>query len=131
MEFVECSEKYWDFVRLLRMNEKVIDGFIKNDYISEEMQKKYMDKNSQFYRVAILNSEPVGFIGVIDGDIRICVHPDFHRKGVGKFMLKNCLKIWPDAFAKIKITNDVSLKFFESCGFVKKYYILENDTQSV
>jgi hypothetical protein len=34
MEFVECSEKYWDFVRLLRMNEKVIDGFIKNDYIS-------------------------------------------------------------------------------------------------
>ena len=45
MELVECKEEYWEFVRLLRIDQRVIDGFIKTDYISEEMQKEYMKKN--------------------------------------------------------------------------------------
>jgi len=127
MLLVECSEKYWEFVRELRMNPQVMDGFIKSEYITQEMQFEYMKKYSKFYRVAILEDVPVGYVGVIDEDIRICTEPNYQRKGVAKFMLNEILKIFPNAFAKIKLDNDASLKLFESLGFKKKYYILEKD----
>lgn len=132
MRLVECDEKYWEFVRLLRIDKRVIDGFIKTDNITQEMQKNYMEKNSNFFRVALIDDEPVGFIGVIDDDIRVCTHPEHQNKGVGKFMVENIKKIYPKAFAKIKIGNEKSLKLFESCGFKIKYFILETDeTQSL
>jgi ribosomal protein S18 acetylase RimI-like enzyme len=109
------------------MNPQVMDGFIKSEYITQEMQFEYMKKYSKFYRVAILEDVPVGYVGVIDGDIRICTEPNYQRKGVAKFMLNEILKIFPNAFAKIKLDNDASLKLFESLGFKKKYYILEKD----
>lgn len=127
MKLVECEEKYWEFVRLLRMDKRVIDGFIKTEYITEEMQKKYMKKNSFFFRIALMSNEPVGFVGVIDDDIRICTHPDHQNKGIGKFMVENIKNIWPKAFAKVKINNKKSLRLFESCGFKVKYFILETD----
>lgn len=127
MKLVECTEDYWEFVRVLRLDERVIDGFIKTDTITTEMQKEYMKKYSKDYRIALFEDKPAGFIGVIDNDIRICTHPNFQRKGVGKFMVQNCMEIWPEAFAKIKLNNIASIKFFESCGFKKKYYILEKE----
>ena len=122
---VECDEKYWEFVRKLRMNDEVIDGFIKTDFISKDQQSRYMNKYSNNYRIALIDEIPVGFVGVIENDIRVCTHPEHQRKGVGKFMINECLKIWPDAFAKIKIDNKSSLKLFESCGFYKKFVIME------
>lgn len=125
MELVECKEEYWEFVRLLRIDQRVIDGFIKTDYISEEMQKEFMKKNSQFFRIALIDKNPVGFIGVIHDDIRICTHPNYQNKGVGKFMVEMAEKIWPNAYAKIKVNNEKSIKLFESCGFKLKYFVYE------
>ena len=39
---------------------------------------------------------------MIEDDIRICTHPDYQKRGVGKFMLEEAYKIWPNAHAKIK-----------------------------
>ena len=39
--------------------------------------------------------------------------------------INKLVKMYPDAFAKVKVDNESSLKLFESCGFKKKYYILE------
>ena len=63
-------------------------------------------------------------VGVINEDIRVCTHPDHQGKGIGKFMINESYKIWPTAFAKVKLDNKLSIKLFESCGFTKKYYIL-------
>lgn len=117
MQLVKCTEEFWEFVRLLRINEKVIDGFIENSLITSEMQISYMKKNSDFYRIAIYNGEPAGFVGVINEDIRICTHPNFQGKGVGKFMIKECVKLWPKSFAKIKTGNYKSERLFLSVGF--------------
>lgn len=125
MKIVECSEKYWEFVRMLRMNPKVSDGFVNQSKISEDDQKAYMQDHSEKYRICLIDNVPVGYVGVIDDDIRVCVHPDFWKMGVGKFMIKNCRKIWPDSFAKVKIDNQASLALFKSCGFKEKYIILE------
>ena len=127
MELVECTSEYWEFVRVLRNDERVLSGFIKSVYITEEMQNSYMETHFKFYRIALVDGNPAGYVGVIEDDIRVCTHPDFQGKGVGKFMINQCMVIWPSAFAKVKIDNEASMKLFEACGFTKKYYILTKD----
>lgn len=124
MELVDCTKKYWEFVRNLRNDERVKDSFIKTTYITEDMQEAYMTVHYKYYKIALIDNAPVGYIGVIDDEIRICVHPAFQKRGVGKFMVKEGMKIWPSASAKIKITNEASIKLFKSCGFTEKYLIL-------
>jgi RimJ/RimL family protein N-acetyltransferase len=117
MELVNCSSEYWEFVRELRMDERVISGFIETIPITEEQQKRYMTNNSQYYRIALVDGKPAGYVGVISDDIRVCTHPDFQGKGVGKFMIDECMKIWPTAYAKVKHGNEASSKLFLACGF--------------
>ena len=127
MELVKCNEEYWEFVRTLRLDERVIGGFIETSFITEEQQKRYMNVYHTCYRIALVDGKPAGFVGVIDDDIRVCTHPDYQGKGVGKFMINECMKIWPTAFAKVKLDNDASVKLFEACGFSKKFFILTKD----
>lgn len=125
LSLTNCTKEYWEFVRLLRMHEAVQDGFIEKQHITPEQQIKYMHVYQDCYRIALLDKEPVGYFGVIDNDIRICVHPDHQSKGVGKFLVTSCRDIWPEGFAKIKFNNTPSKKLFESCGYKLKYHIYE------
>mgnify|MGYP001057511307 CR=1 FL=1 len=127
MELVNNNIKYWDFIRNLRNDKRVNSGFIEDTYVSEKQQIEYMKKYSSCYRIALIDGNPVGYVGVIDNDIRICTHPDYQGMGVGKFMLNNCMKIWPHAEAKVKISNIKSLKLFETLGFSKQFYLLKKD----
>jgi GNAT superfamily N-acetyltransferase len=123
VELVKCSEKYWEFVRNLRMDERVVDGFIQKVFISKADQIKYMSKYNDNYYIALFKEMPVGFAGVIDDDIRICTHPDHQNKGFGKFMLQQIKDLFPNAFGKVKINNESSKNLFESCGFKPTYII--------
>jgi len=117
IELVKCLPQYWEFVRILRNDKRVLDGFIKSMYITEEMQSKYMETHSQFYRIALIDKIPVGYVGVINDDIRVCTHPNHQGKGIGKFMINECIKEWPTSFAKVKLGNTSSDKLFISVGF--------------
>jgi RimJ/RimL family protein N-acetyltransferase len=117
MELVMCTSDYWEFVRELRMDERVIEGFIENIPITPEQQTKYMWDNAQYYRIALVDGKPAGYVGVIEDDIRVCTHPDFQGMGVGKFMINECMNIWPTAYAKVKHGNTASDKLFLACGF--------------
>ena len=79
-----------------------------------------------FY-ICLYENKPAGYVGCIDKDIRVAVHPDYQGKGIGSFMINKLMDLEPSAFAKVKITNKASLRLFEKCGFKKKYYILEKD----
>lgn len=125
LKLVNCEEKYWEFVRILRTDPENVSGFIQTSDITSEQQKKYMSKYNKNYMICLLNNDPVGFIGEIDGDIRVCTSNLHKQKGIGKFMVLEFIKKFPNVFAKIKIDNLQSLKLFETCGFKKKYYILE------
>lgn len=126
IELVNCSDEFWEFIRNLRNDKRVYSGFINNEFITVEMQRLYMLKNNKNYRIALVNGEPAGYVGVIKNDIRICTHPDFQGKGVGKFLLNNCIKIWPNATAKIKINNTASINLFKSCGFIEEFILMKN-----
>ena len=117
MVIVECTEQYWEFVRELRMDERVASGFIQTTPITKEQQANYMSSNSQHYRIALVDGKPAGYVGVLNDDIRVCTHPDYQGMGVGKFMINECMKIWPNAYAKVKHGNEASSKLFLSCGF--------------
>jgi len=125
MELVNCTKKYWEFVRELRMDERVIDGFIKTTHITSDMQEAYMTTHDKYYRIALVDGEPAGYIGVIEDDIRVCTHPDYQGKGVGKFMIEEAMKIWPTAEGKVKIGNEASMNLFKSCGFTEAYIIFK------
>jgi ribosomal protein S18 acetylase RimI-like enzyme len=99
------------------MDNRVIDGFVDTLTITPEQQTLYMLNNAKYFRVALVDGKPSGYVGVIHDDIRICTHPNFQGIGVGKFMIAECLKIWPNAKAKVKPGNIVSDKLFKSCGF--------------
>ena len=127
MELVKCTKKYWEFVRVLRNDDRVQSGFIKSSNITKDMQSAYMMMYSKFYRIALIDGKPAGYVGVIDDDIRVCTHPNYQGQGVGKFMINQCMKIWPTAFAKVKMENEASIRLFESCGFTKRFFILTKD----
>lgn len=127
VELVECSREFWEFVRVLRNDERVRGGFIQQGVISVEAQEAYMGAFASCYRVALWGGVPAGFVGVIDGDIRVCTHPDFQGLGVGKFMIEGIMKVFPGAFAKVKVGNEASVGLFESCGFKLKFFIFERE----
>mgnify|MGYP003624453833 FL=1 len=126
-KLVDCNKEYWEFVRNLRNDERVLEGFINTTHITPEMQENYMKKYSECYWITLFDNQPSGFIGVIEDDIRVCTHPDYQGKGVGKFMVNTIMERNPTAFAKIKMDNEASIKMFKSCGFTQKYYILTKD----
>lgn len=123
LKIVNCNKQYWEFVRKLRLNQDVIDGFNEQKHITKSEQIKYMNKNSKFYRICLLDKKPVGYVGVVNNDLRVCTHPDFQNLGIATFMVNEIIKLYPDAEAKIKISNKASLNLFKKVGFKKKFYV--------
>ena len=117
LKLVNCDTQYWEFVRELRLDFRVVTGFLNSNHIDPNQQKEYMTDNSDSYRIALVDGAPAGYIGVVENDIRVCTHPDFQGKGVGKFMINSAMQIWPNAEAKVKLSNKISAQLFISCGF--------------
>jgi hypothetical protein len=112
-------------MRVLRNNPEVQGGFIEVVNITPDQQERYMQKYQSNYFICLCDEKPAGYIGEIDGDIRIATDPAFQRCGVGLFMVKEFSQRHPGCFAKVKIDNEASLKLFLKAGFKKRYYILE------
>src|SRR5215475_9752354 len=105
MTLAPCTEEFWEFVRVLRTDHRVLHGFVSQDDITPEKQRQYMKSHWREYFIALVNGRPVGFVGSVNGDIRVCTHPDFQGQGVGAFMVDQLMRRFPRSFAKIKIGN--------------------------
>ena len=127
MELIKNSPKHWEFIRNLRNMNGVRQGFIEQNSIDEIQHATYMLKYNNNFWICVDNDEPMGYIWVIDNDIRVATHPNFQGQGIGSFMINEIMKLHPDAFAKVKLDNEASLRLFEKCGFKKRYYLLERE----
>jgi len=129
LKIVDNEPKYYEFIRTLRNDNRVKKGFIQQVDVTSEQQEKYMEKYKQNYWVCLYNYIPCGYVGVINGDIRVATSPEFQNKGVGLFMIKFLSTIFEsdEIFAKVKVDNIESQKLFEKAGYKLKYYIYEPD----
>ena len=127
MELVANSPKYWEFIRNLRNLDGVREGFIEQGLIDEISHATYMLTYNNNFWICLGNETPMGYVGIIDNDIRVATHPNFQGTGVAAFMINEAMKLHPEAIAKVKLDNKGSLRLFEKCGFKKKYYLLERE----
>ena len=112
MQQALTDKKLGEFIRLLRLNKELKKSFIKSVEITQEQQESYMLKYGHLYYVCIDEyNNPVGFVGVVNNDLRIAVHPDHRNKGVGTFMLKYILEYFIPEI-KVRKTNLNGQKFF-------------------
>jgi hypothetical protein len=124
-ELVKNESKYWDFIKNLRCDDRIQENFVEQVKITSEQQQAYMKKHNDDFFICLtyLNGIdyqiPVGFIGVVDYDIRIAVIPELHGQGAGKFMLNKIKELYPLAIAKVKLANTASKFLFASCGYDK------------
>lgn len=113
IEFKPCLPEYWEFVRLLRNNPNVQDGFIESANISFEQQQAFMEKNSKWYTIAAQGGEPKGYIGLIGPsrtEITMCVDPIHQGLGIGTELMQFAHDNIKGAWAKVLLTNRASLK---------------------
>lgn len=125
LRMVENTPEYWQFIREVRFHPDNLYGYVYNNPISEDQQNRYMEKHHQEYLICCDGDVPVGFIGVVDDDLRLGVYPTHKRLGVGTFMVKQILEKMSDFKIRVKITNEISLSFFKSLGYTPEFYILE------
>jgi ribosomal protein S18 acetylase RimI-like enzyme len=125
LKLVEALPKYFQFIRELRFHPDNVDGFVNQNVVSEKEQEEYMKIYSSFYKICLMNEEPVGFVGVVENDIRVAVKPEHKKKGIAKYMIENIMVDYPYAKAKIKVDNTSSIKLFESCGFKTEFIIMK------
>ncbi len=123
LELVPISEDFFEFVRRLRTDPRNADSFINNTEIILQNQIDYMEQHLKEYFICLNQQTPVGFIGVVQGDIRLAVNHDFRNRGVATFMVNEILKLFPEATAKIRTTNVALIALFESVGFKRQFYI--------
>jgi ribosomal protein S18 acetylase RimI-like enzyme len=110
---------------ILNIRNLTSHGFGNTEQIDIDTHLNFMKDYYHDYVVAEMKGEIVGFGGVVKDDIRVAVHPDYQKLGIGKSIINYLSTRYPKAFAKVKIDNEASLKLFESCGFKKKWYVLE------
>jgi hypothetical protein len=65
IKIVDCVKEYWEFVRELRNHPDLKKGFINQIYITREQQLEYMNTNAPHYKVALIDGEPAGYLGII------------------------------------------------------------------
>lgn len=123
LKIVKNEIKYWNFILKLRNENR--KWFKETKIISTKEHYSFMNKHHKGYKICLLNNIPIGFIGYVTGDIRICVDKKYQNKKIGSYMLKKTLKN-KKYKTLIKINNFASLKLFEKHGFKPKYIILEN-----
>jgi hypothetical protein len=126
-----CTEEHWEFVRVLRTDPRVLHGFIQQADITPEQQRKYMQVRWQEYCIALVNGQPAGFVGSVDGDIRVCTHPYYQGQGVGAFMVGELVRRFPRSFAKIKIGTRRASACLQRAGFAPSFVIYEKPPAKV
>jgi hypothetical protein len=119
LKLLPNEKKYWEYIRQLRTCKENIDGFVEQINITETDQINYMSKHNDKYYICVSNGTPVGFIGVVDNDIRLATDPNHKGKGIGSFMVSEIVKIYPEAVAKVKLDNNSSTMLFKSLKFTE------------
>ena len=120
IQIIPCDVSYWQFV--LELRNSVREWFASNDVIPTDEHVQFMRQYAPDYYIALVDGKPVGFVGVVNNDIRFAVLPEYQGKGIGTCMLKFIHEKYPAAIGRIKKENVASRKAFEKVGITYTSY---------
>lgn len=123
LKLVPISVEFFEFVRRLRTDPRDANSYVDSAEITMQDQIDYMNRHLKNYFICLDRKVPVGFIGVVQNDIRLAVDHEFRNKGIATFMVNEISKLYPEAHAKIKTSNVASIALFESAGYEREFYI--------
>jgi|TARA_R110000824_G_scaffold156593_5_gene329751 RimJ/RimL family protein N-acetyltransferase len=129
-KMVKNNPEYWEFIRELRNDDLLRANSMNHHVITTEEHAAFMQSYQHQFYVCLEDDRPIGYVGTNAQDyISIALVADARGKGVGKYMLQYLREEISSRKLRaiVNITNEASLKLFEACGFVKKYYIFEGD----
>lgn len=113
MVVVGENKTYREFVRKLRNDKRLKKSWVNHTNITKEQQKEYMDKYGNQYFIFINGEKPIGFIGIVDEDLRLAVLPEYQNAGVGQYMLDFIISSEKKFKVRVRKDNIDSQKFFE------------------
>ncbi len=117
-EFVKNEEKYYEFIRLSRIDGRIQPFLASRVFITKEQQIQYMQKHKDNYYICLCDGEPAGFIGNFNREISpLIVHPEYQKKKVGEFLVAELLKIESQLFALVRCDNDAVMKLVRKMKF--------------
>jgi len=116
MYLVNIGKNYelGEILRQIRNDKSFIVGFVNHKQITKKEQKKYIDKYGEFYYICYEEEIPVGFIGVVNNDLRLATIPTMQRQGIGRFMVTEIKNLDLKFSVKIRKGNRRSQKFFSN-----------------
>jgi len=97
----DVTPEHYEPIRKMRLHAANQQGFLDQRPFSQADQERYMAANAGKYIVCLLEGKPVGYAGVIESDIPTCTDPDFRKRGIGAAMLREIVRRFPNARAKI------------------------------
>tara|TARA_R110000822_G_scaffold305738_1_gene431634 strand:- start:698 stop:1102 length:405 start_codon:yes stop_codon:yes gene_type:complete len=130
LEIVRNKPQYWEFIRHLKNDETARTNSMSDHMIQVGEHRAYMSVHNDKYYICLNNSIPVGYVGRNAQDyISVAVISENRGKGIGKYMLQYFREQMSTQKLRaiVSLENPASLKLFEACGFIKKYYIFEGD----
>jgi RimJ/RimL family protein N-acetyltransferase len=123
MELRRATYLDWEFIRKVRNAGK--EGFFVSEDVSIDEHEKFMAMHGRDYYIGVEEGEDVGFIGVVNDDIRVGVCKKRRGRGLGSKLIKK----YTDEFlqsgrqhyveAVIKKDNIASITAFEHAGWVR------------
>jgi RimJ/RimL family protein N-acetyltransferase len=115
-----CKPIYWDSIGKLRATSEISQFFIEEYNFNSKLQVQYMEKNSKYFHVVLVNGKFAGYIGLIGpnrNEITYCVDPEYQNKGLGTYMITQIMQLSPKIWAKVKHNNPHSIYIFKKLGF--------------
>lgn len=107
--------EHYEAIRLIRNDNR--EAFWCTEEIDSETHEKFMKLHFKTYRVALHEGEVVGFVGHVEGDLRISCVLSQQGTGLAHFMYSAFLEEFPFVTVRVKKSNVRSLNFFKKLGY--------------
>lgn len=131
LSFKKNNPIYYEFIRNLRNNPNIKQGFLNQAYISKDAHIDYMRNHASCYYICLFGERPVGYIGIVNNDLRLAVELEYQSNGVATFMLKKIMEISTGFDVLVKSDNIKSINFFSKHSFFRRGCIVKDGVKLI
>jgi len=121
--------EHYEAIRLIRNENR--EAFWCTKEVEYETHQIFMNLHSSTYRVALDKSGVVGFVGHVEGDLRIACTLSHQGSGLACFMFSAFLKDYPFITVRVRRSNVRSLAFFKKLGYQPEPIAFSNGSDPV